>query len=653
VSAVANVGYVPGALTAVAGESCLALVEAAPDSPAAAWIWQQAGQGASAQALLAGLLGAGFEGVGGFTLLDRPAAGPFRLFCRGAVAATVVGGTAVGETTVAGTTAEGAGAAVAASARIDGVGLLTWREHIVAAGAERIYLGQPPGAGALWLPAAAGVLLAGCVIVDLAETAPPAAPRPGVRAAGYPGAGSSGAGSSGAGSSAGGNSGAASSGSSVAGSSGAASSGAASSVASSSVGGGLGTGRLGTDSPGAGSPSAGSPVGGSSVGGSPGAGSSVADSSGAGSPSVVDSGGDGSGAGSAVAVSPDAGAAGGASVQPDATEVADPADPAGVPDRPSEPADDGNEYDFFWGATVNRSVEEAAIRPADAVAGIPGLAAPDGWFQPSGAPHDPDAASSVPRPDASPPIAQPWEPPSGSSNGHWAAPPPDSGPDPTAAPGPEGPGALIDAVPWGAGPGAPSFPSAQRKPTLVVAPPPAAGPEEDGVTVKRADPVARPESPPDRIGPAVPALICPAGHVNPPSEAACRQCGAALPPDPVIVARPVVGVLRLSTGDVLTLDRDVVLGRNPPADFTGANGEDRPHVVRLPSADGEISRTHLRVTLSGWHVLVTDLNSTNGTLVTLPGRDPEQLSPGEPVPITPGTVVALAEGVNFRFEVPE
>ena len=106
-SAVASVGYVPGALTAVAGESCLALVEAAPDSPAAAWIWQQAGQGASAQALLAGLLGAGFDGVGGFTLLDRPAAGPLRLFCRGAVAATVVGGTAVGGTVVGGTCLSG------------------------------------------------------------------------------------------------------------------------------------------------------------------------------------------------------------------------------------------------------------------------------------------------------------------------------------------------------------------------------------------------------------------------------------------------------------------------------------------------------------------------------------------------------------------
>jgi hypothetical protein len=629
---VANVGYVPGALTAVAGESCLALVEAAPDSPAAAWIWQQAGQGASAQALLAGLLGAGFDGVGGFTLLDRPAAGPLRLFCRGAVAATVVGGTAVGGTAVGGTVAEGAEAAVAASTRIDGVGLLTWREHVVAEDVERIYLGQPPDDGALWLPTAAGVLLAGCVIVDLAESAPPAAPPGGGRAAGYPGAGSSGSGSSGAD-----RSGADISVgvSSVAGSSG----------AGSSVGGSWIADSSGVVTSAGGSSGAASSVAANSVGGSPGAGSP-----GAGSPSVVDSGGDSSGAGSAVEASLDAGAAVGAPAQPDANDAAD---PASAPGRPSEPAGDGNEYDFSWGSTINRSVEEAAIRPADAVAGIPGPPATDGWFQPSGGSRDPDAASSAPGPDA-PPIARPWEPPSGSSNGHWATPRLDSGPDPTAAPpGPEGLGGLIDAVSWGAGPGAPGPPPAHHKPALVVAPPPARGPDEDGLTVKRGDPVARPEPPPDRIGPPVPALICPAGHVNPPSEAACRQCGAALPPDPVIVPRPVLGVLRLSTGDVVTLDRDVILGRNPPADFTGSNGEDRPHVVRLPSADGVISRTHLRVTLTGWHVLVTDLNSTNGTMVTLPGRDPEQLPPGVPVPIRPGTVIALAEGLDFRLEVPE
>jgi pSer/pThr/pTyr-binding forkhead associated (FHA) protein len=160
-------------------------------------------------------------------------------------------------------------------------------------------------------------------------------------------------------------------------------------------------------------------------------------------------------------------------------------------------------------------------------------------------------------------------------------------------------------------------------------------------------------APPDRIGPVVPALLCPSGHVNPPSGATCRRCGAPLPHDPVPVPRPVLGVLRLSLGDVIMLDRGVLMGRNPRTDFAGTDGEERPHVVKLPSADGDISRTHLRVTLDGWHVLVTDLNSTNGTLVTLPGRDPQQLRPGEPVPIQPGTVVTLADGIDFRYEVTE
>jgi hypothetical protein len=212
------------------------------------------------------------------------------------------------------------------------------------------------------------------------------------------------------------------------------------------------------------------------------------------------------------------------------------------------------------------------------------------------------------------------------------------------------PNGLQPAAPAPEGEPAPSAPGIS---TPLVPAPAAAGPEEDELTVKRADPAARPESPPSKIGPDVPALICPAGHVNPPSEAACRLCGAALPPDPVIVPRPVLGVLRLSTGDVLTLDREFVLGRNPPADLTGANGEDGPQVVKLPSSDGQISRAHLRITLSGWHVLVTDLNSTNGTRITLPGRDPEQLPPGAPVPMLPGTVIALAESVDFRFEAPD
>ena len=87
----------------------------------------------------------------GFALLANHTTGQRRLFCRGPVCAIVEGG--------------------ATPARVDGAGLLTWREHLVAADAERIVLGERPDDNAFRLPAAAGVLLAGCVVVDLTGAA--------------------------------------------------------------------------------------------------------------------------------------------------------------------------------------------------------------------------------------------------------------------------------------------------------------------------------------------------------------------------------------------------------------------------------------------------------------------------------------------------
>jgi hypothetical protein len=371
-----DVSYVPGALIAVSGERCLAVVEAEQDSAATTWIWQRVRQGTSAEALLAGLLGGGFEGLSGFALLADLAAGPRRLFCRGAVAATVQGGNV--------------------SARIDGVGLATWREYGVASDAERIVLGDLPGDTMLRLPVAAGVLLASCVIIDLTSAA-------------------------------------------------------------------------------------------------------------------------------------------------------------------------SRDTTHYGGLAAE------SLPPARPVEIIQAIAQPD------------NPALPAPVPQTSP-------------------------------------GGLIDAVDWGTGLTAAADPAAPR---------------------------------PGWVGPLVPALICPDGHVNPPSEAVCRRCEATLPDDPVAAPRPALGVLRLSTGDVVVLDRGVVLGRDPRTDFVGFEREEPPHVVRLPIAGGDISRTHVRVTLDGWHVLVTDLKSINGTVVTLPGRSPERLRPGETVPIKPGTVVTLADGIDFRYEAAE
>lgn len=163
-----DVSYVPGALTAVAGDQCWALVEASANSPAVGRIWQRLSQGAAAGELLAGLVADGLGGTPGFALLAAAGDGRLRLFCRGPVGATVVSDAAQAGAALAGPAAE---SGAARSLRVDGTGLLTWREHVVPEEAERIFLGEPPSDAELRLPAAAGVLLAGCVIIDLTSFA--------------------------------------------------------------------------------------------------------------------------------------------------------------------------------------------------------------------------------------------------------------------------------------------------------------------------------------------------------------------------------------------------------------------------------------------------------------------------------------------------
>jgi FHA domain len=538
---VADVSYVPGALTAVVGDQCWALVEAAPDSPAVTRIWQQLGQGAAADALLVGLLTDGPPGgIPGFTLLVAGSGGRHRLFCRGVVGATVVtapadGGPPLGDAR--------AGEGRAAPERIDGTGLLTWRERVVD-NMKRIFLGEPPADTALRLPATSGVLLAGCVIVDgtnvaARDTASYGLDRTKKNIVLYP-------------------------------------------------------------------------------------------------DTITMTGGPGGLVGQASAPS----AAGGRPM-PDIPGSG--AFPAPADGRTAQ----DDEHDFRWGG-LPRTVVDGAIGQVQ-YPGAP-TSAPPPW------PPVPEGAWPG-GPRVGPPMTGPMRPPE---------------PMPTRAPGPPGggmpphvmfpgpAGGLIDAPPWLSGPGGPvpgGAAPAGPGPAEPSYPPPVpraeSAPGESGSTVKRGElsALVAMTTPPDRIGPVVPALLCPNGHVNPPSDAACRRCGAPLPHDPVPVLRPVLGVLRLSLGDVITLDRGVLMGRNPRTDFAGTDGEERPHVVKLPSAGGDISRTHLRVTLDGWHVLVTDLNSTNGTLVTLPGREPQQLRPSEPVPIQPGTVVTLADGIDFRYEV--
>ena len=81
----------------------------------------------------------------------------------------------------------------------------------------------------------------------------------------------------------------------------------------------------------------------------------------------------------------------------------------------------------------------------------------------------------------------------------------------------------------------------------------------------------------------------------------------------VNIPRPPLGTLHVSTGEVIILDRDVVIGRRPS--YTPQPGRPHAHVVLVPSPNQEISRTHCEIKIDGWDVRIRDLGSNNGTFL--------------------------------------
>lgn len=144
-----DVSYAPGNRTAIVADNCWALVDAPPDAAAVTGLWQRIRRAPRLDALLAGLLQDGLDHVPDFTLLAAAGGGRHHLVCRGRVGATLVPGSS----------SDGQ-----PPGRVDGTGLVTWLERAVDAAAMR-------------LPAAAGMLLAHSVIVDL--TAPGGSAHPG------------------------------------------------------------------------------------------------------------------------------------------------------------------------------------------------------------------------------------------------------------------------------------------------------------------------------------------------------------------------------------------------------------------------------------------------------------------------------------------
>lgn len=302
--------------------------------------------------------------------------------------------------------------------------------------------------------------------------------------------------------------------------------------------------------------------------------------------------------------------------EPVSEPVSEPAaEPASSP-AAGEPLESTSSYDHLWDRTIARSVEDAAIR-------VPGDAA-DVELPAPARNADPEAAAPVP---AAPIPAVPLP----------AAPPAGSG--------------LIESVPW-------LSPASLAEPETAGEPDPG-DPDHDGHTVLRSDlapaaPQALPERAPEpgagpsATGPMVLARLCPAGHANPPTSARCSVCGETVAGDARQVRRPVLGRMRISSGEVVDLDRSLVVGRQPSV--SRVHGDGMPKLIQVGSRAGDISRSHVEVRLEGWDVILVDLKATNGTVLVREGQLPRRLGQGEQAMLLDGDIAELGEDVSLRFE---
>ena len=329
-------------------------------------------------------------------------------------------------------------------------------------------------------------------------------------------------------------------------------------------------------------------------------------------------------------------------IAPELTMAPSPAAVVGAGDVPEvTPVEETSGYGHLWGSTVHRGVEAAAVRPpeedeeedegAGAPAGADAPVAPP-TAEPGGALNagELDHADDRPRHDPPAGLAPTGFPPTEF--------PPTEFP-PTGVPQTE----LDDDVD---GSTVMSSAIADLRAVASPAPPFGAVPGGAGAVPAVTGPAFAPAPVPGR--PTILARTCTSGHQNPPHRDDCSVCGQRLMGEARQVPRPSLGVMVVSSGPRITLDRPVVVGRRPRSPRSA--GDDLPRLVTVPSPEHDISRSHVEIRLEGWHVLVSDMSTTNGTTLLRSGQPPVRLHPGEPVLVVSSDVLDIGDGVTLTFE---
>ncbi len=100
-------------------------------------------------------------------------------------------------------------------------------------------------------------------------------------------------------------------------------------------------------------------------------------------------------------------------------------------------------------------------------------------------------------------------------------------------------------------------------------------------------------------------------------------------------------------GATYVLDAPIVIGRRPSAPRVVRGPT--PRLASVPSPRGEVSASHVEIRQEGSAVVVTDMRSTNGTRVTIPGRHPVALRQGESIVVLAGTIVDIGDGNHLEI----
>jgi hypothetical protein len=283
-------------------------------------------------------------------------------------------------------------------------------------------------------------------------------------------------------------------------------------------------------------------------------------------------------------------------------------------------------YDHLWGATVVKSVEDAAVRDLEEDEHEEAASAPSAPSAPASAP----AAAPAPTPAPAPAEPRPVVPPVASSG-------------------------LIDSVPSfgsvGASSGSSGFSGITVPPTRSAAPAPAGAPAAVPPSAPAGPAFAPPTgAPADAAPPAGTAASAGDDHdgltVTVSELEAMRRLAEAAP----VAELPAdaLGRIVLSTGESYALDRPVIIGRRPRANRVQADAV--PVLVTVPSPEQDISRNHLEIRLEGRHVLAVDLATTNGSVLHRDGSPPKRLGPNEPELVLSNDVIDLGDGVTVAFE---